>query len=190
MLIVFFGRNQVHFVSLRTNGREQNPWARTQITSMAKSSGCCFDSLNFSICHLTITHSMHLPACLADPSRPAPPPSSSSRFPLQKRLDLVRSATDKSGGVYLYANQQGCDGGRLYYDGCAMVAMNGELLAQGSQFRYGGGRLQQQPHTHTLTVLNIFLLWSNFTDSKTKNTCFESNIRESLFTIYFDSKQC
>lgn len=38
------------------------------------------------------------------------------------------------GGVYLYANQQGCDGDRLYYDGCAMIALNGKILAQGSQF--------------------------------------------------------
>jgi hypothetical protein len=36
--------------------------------------------------------------------------------------------------VYLYANQQGCDGGRLYYDGCACVSVNGELVAQGTQF--------------------------------------------------------
>ncbi len=32
------------------------------------------------------------------------------------------------------ANQQGCDGGRLYYDGCSSVCVNGELMAQGSQF--------------------------------------------------------
>ena len=38
------------------------------------------------------------------------------------------------GGIYLYANQQGCDGDRLYYDGCAMIAVNGRLVAQGSQF--------------------------------------------------------
>lgn len=38
------------------------------------------------------------------------------------------------GGVYLYANQQGCDGDRLYYDGCAMIVCNGVVLAQGSQF--------------------------------------------------------
>jgi predicted amidohydrolase len=43
-------------------------------------------------------------------------------------------ATRKVGGVYLYANQQGCDGGRLYYDGTAMIAVNGEIVAQGSQF--------------------------------------------------------
>lgn len=53
---------------------------------------------------------------------------------LDKRLDLIRSATSKSGGVYLYANQQGCDGGRLYFDGCACIAVNGEIVAQASQF--------------------------------------------------------
>lgn len=35
---------------------------------------------------------------------------------------------------YLYANQRGCDGGRLYYDGCAMILCNGEILAQAPQF--------------------------------------------------------
>ena len=34
----------------------------------------------------------------------------------------------------MYANQQGCDGDRLYYDGCAMIACNGKIVAQGSQF--------------------------------------------------------
>jgi NAD+ synthase (glutamine-hydrolysing) len=40
----------------------------------------------------------------------------------------------QSGGIYLYANQQGCDGDRLYYDGCAMIMLNGAIVAQGSQF--------------------------------------------------------
>ncbi len=53
---------------------------------------------------------------------------------LDTRIALIRNATEKNGGVYLYANQQGCDGGRLYFDGCALIAQNGELLAQGSQF--------------------------------------------------------
>ncbi len=53
---------------------------------------------------------------------------------LNTRVDLIRNATSKSGGVYLYANQQGCDGGRLYFDGCALIAVNGEIVAQGSQF--------------------------------------------------------
>lgn len=49
-------------------------------------------------------------------------------------MDLILEATRKSGGIYLYANQQGCDGDRLYYDGCAMIVVNGEIVAQGSQF--------------------------------------------------------
>lgn len=40
----------------------------------------------------------------------------------------------QSGGIYLYANQKGCDGDRVYYDGCAMVAINGDIVAQGVQF--------------------------------------------------------
>ncbi|KAG1816244.1 hypothetical protein EV424DRAFT_1473040 [Suillus variegatus] len=46
----------------------------------------------------------------------------------------LRKLYTRLGGVYLYANQKGCDGDRLYYDGCAMIAMNGHIVAQGSQF--------------------------------------------------------
>ncbi|EHK99153.1 putative glutamine-dependent NAD(+) synthetase [Glarea lozoyensis 74030] len=53
---------------------------------------------------------------------------------LQTRVDLIRGATTKSGGIYLYSNQIGCDGERMYYDGCAMIIVNGKILAQGSQF--------------------------------------------------------
>ena len=63
--------------------------------------------------------------------------SSGSHHELRKlyqRVDLIKEATLKGGGIYLYANQQGCDGDRLYYDGCAMIALNGRLVAQGSQF--------------------------------------------------------
>lgn len=53
---------------------------------------------------------------------------------LSRRIDLIKEATLKSGGIYLYANQQGCDGDRLYYDGCSFIALNGQIVAQGSQF--------------------------------------------------------
>ncbi|MCI0396675.1 MAG: NAD(+) synthase [Chloroflexi bacterium] len=53
---------------------------------------------------------------------------------LHRRIDLIRNASAKGGGIYLYANQQGCDGGRLYFDGCALIAVNGQVVAQGSQF--------------------------------------------------------
>jgi NAD+ synthase (glutamine-hydrolysing) len=38
------------------------------------------------------------------------------------------------GGLYLYSNQMGCDGDRLYFDGSAMISLNGHLLAQSPQF--------------------------------------------------------
>ncbi|KAF8866592.1 putative glutamine dependent NAD+ synthetase [Acephala macrosclerotiorum] len=63
--------------------------------------------------------------------------SSGSHFTLRKlntRLELITEATKKNGGIYLYSNQQGCDGDRLYYDGSAMILVNGEVVAQGTQF--------------------------------------------------------
>ncbi|GME95807.1 unnamed protein product [Ambrosiozyma monospora] len=63
--------------------------------------------------------------------------SSGSHHELRKldtRMSMILEATRKCGGVYLYANQKGCDGDRLYYDGCALIALNGQVLAQGAQF--------------------------------------------------------
>ena len=34
----------------------------------------------------------------------------------------------------MYANARGCDGGRVYYDGCSLIAVNGEVVAQGKNF--------------------------------------------------------
>ena len=53
---------------------------------------------------------------------------------LDERINLIKDATHKNGGIYLYSNQQGCDGDRLYYDGCALILVNGNIVAQGSQF--------------------------------------------------------
>jgi len=53
---------------------------------------------------------------------------------LNARLELMISATRKCGGLYLYANQRGCDGGRSYYDGCSMIVLNGQVLASAYQF--------------------------------------------------------
>ncbi|KAI3422949.1 Glutamine-dependent NAD(+) synthetase [Psidium guajava] len=53
---------------------------------------------------------------------------------LDVRLHAFIGATYYRGGVYMYSNHQGCDGGRLYYDGCSCVIVNGDVVAQGSQF--------------------------------------------------------
>lgn len=63
--------------------------------------------------------------------------ASASHHELRKmatRLRRIRAATETSGGAYLYANQQGCDGGRLYFDGGATIVVNGEVVASSSQF--------------------------------------------------------
>ncbi|KAK4500294.1 hypothetical protein PRZ48_008483 [Zasmidium cellare] len=63
--------------------------------------------------------------------------SSGSHHELRKldtRINLIQEATAKTGGVYMYSNQRGCDGDRLYYDGCSLILNSGNVLAQGSQF--------------------------------------------------------
>ncbi|KAL8963703.1 MAG: hypothetical protein Q9193_000071 [Seirophora villosa] len=66
---------------------------------------------------------------------------------LNRRLELILESSKRSGSLYLYANQQGkslfratsqalfveagCDGaGRSYYDGCSLIVMNGDVVAQ------------------------------------------------------------
>jgi len=50
-----------------------------------------------------------------------------SLYKLNSRYELIQGAMRKCGGVYMYANQRGCDAGRLYYDGSSLVCCNGEL---------------------------------------------------------------
>ena len=40
----------------------------------------------------------------------------------------------QNGGIYMFSNLHGCDGERVYYDGCCMVAVNGHIVTQGAQF--------------------------------------------------------
>jgi NAD+ synthase (glutamine-hydrolysing) len=47
---------------------------------------------------------------------------------LQKRIKLITEATRRSGGVYLYANLEGGDGDRLYFDGRSIIAVNGKIV--------------------------------------------------------------
>ena len=34
----------------------------------------------------------------------------------------------------MYSNCRGCDGERVYYDGCSLIALNGKIIAQGKAF--------------------------------------------------------
>ena len=49
-------------------------------------------------------------------------------------VELVRSATLKSGGCYMFSNLRGCDGARVYFNGCSSVTVNGEVVARTEQY--------------------------------------------------------
>ena len=62
---------------------------------------------------------------------------SGSHFELRKAyvvFDLMRSATAKCGGCYLFSNMRGGDGDRLYFNGAPAIAVNGQFAAAGKQF--------------------------------------------------------
>ncbi|XP_071496482.1 glutamine-dependent NAD(+) synthetase-like [Diadema antillarum] len=48
--------------------------------------------------------------------------------------DLIRNATLKCGGIYVYSNLRGCDGERVYYYGSSMIAVNGDVIVRGEEF--------------------------------------------------------
>lgn len=63
--------------------------------------------------------------------------SSGSYMELRKAhivANLVKSASAKAGGAYLFANLRGCDGQRVFWNGCSAVALNGEIIARSKQF--------------------------------------------------------
>lgn len=63
--------------------------------------------------------------------------SSGSYMELRKAyvtVDLVKSATFKSGGCYVFSNLRGCDGQRVYFNGCSCIAINGHIINRSKQF--------------------------------------------------------
>ena len=49
---------------------------------------------------------------------------------LDYRYKLIKNATFRNGGVYMYSNLKGGDGGRLFFDGASSISMNGEVFKQ------------------------------------------------------------
>ncbi|XP_066154343.1 glutamine-dependent NAD(+) synthetase [Euwallacea fornicatus] len=48
--------------------------------------------------------------------------------------DLVKCATMKCGGCYVFSNLRGCDGERVYFDGTSSITLNGHILTKTQQF--------------------------------------------------------
>jgi len=49
-------------------------------------------------------------------------------------VELVRSATLKSGGCYMFSNLRGCDGQRVYFNGGSSITVNGDTVARTAQY--------------------------------------------------------
>ena len=47
---------------------------------------------------------------------------------LDYRLGMIRRFSQMYGGIYMYSNLTGGDGGRLYFDGASTVSMNGKFI--------------------------------------------------------------
>lgn len=52
------------------------------------------------------------------------------------RHDLIKQATSRNGGVYMYSNLLGLDGNRLVFDGNSMIYSAGKLLATGEHLSF------------------------------------------------------
>lgn len=48
--------------------------------------------------------------------------------------DLIRNASFKAGGLYMFSNLRGCDGQRVYWSGNSSIALNGDIIAVGKKF--------------------------------------------------------
>lgn len=63
--------------------------------------------------------------------------SSGSHFQIGKqkrRYELIIECAKKNGGLYIYSNLVGCDGGKLFFDGGSFIILNGKILEQGQRF--------------------------------------------------------
>ncbi len=49
-------------------------------------------------------------------------------------MQLIKNASLRNGGVYVYSNLKGCDGGRIYFDGASLISLNGKIITQLPQF--------------------------------------------------------
>ncbi|CAL8114058.1 unnamed protein product [Orchesella dallaii] len=49
-------------------------------------------------------------------------------------LELIKTASSKCGCLYAFSNLRGCDGERVYLNGCSAIVLNGDVLKLGEQY--------------------------------------------------------
>jgi NAD+ synthase (glutamine-hydrolysing) len=111
--------------------------------------------------------------------------SSGSHHELRKldtRINLITEASAKTGGVYMYSNQRGCDGDRLYYDGCSLILNSGKVLAQGSQFSLKDVEVQT-------ALVDLDEIWS-FRTSRSRGMQANEPSVQKLERVYVNFRLC
>ncbi|XP_077297866.1 NAD synthetase [Arctopsyche grandis] len=92
--------------------------------------------LGYEICEeLWNPSSRHIPMCLDGAEIISN--GSGSYMELRKAfitVDLVKSTTFKNGGAYLFSNLRGCDGQRVYFNGCSCIGVNGDIVGRTQQY--------------------------------------------------------
>lgn len=52
----------------------------------------------------------------------------------ERRYEIVLNSSKKNGGVFLFSNLIGCDGGRMYFDGGSFITLNSNIINEGKRF--------------------------------------------------------
>lgn len=108
--------------------------------------------------------------------------SSGSYMELHKAyvtVDLIKAATFKAGGCYLFSNLRGCDGGRVFFNGCSCISLNGNVLARTDQFSL----VDVEVATATVDLDQV----SSYRNSK-RSRCYLSSLNtESYHRVHIDA---
>lgn len=95
---------------------------------------------------------------------------------LKKRKRLLKSATKRSGGAYLYSNLEGGDGDRLYFDGGSMIAVNGEIV-----------NIEERFTLHDVKVISSDIYISSILSYRMKNNSFGTQATRSTSINKFNT---
>ena len=110
--------------------------------------------------------------------------SSGSHFQIlknERRYELIVNSAKKNGGVFVYSNLIGCDGGRLYFDGGSFICLNGKILAEGNRFM-----LNEIDVVSAIVDLSELRSYRN----SIKSRCVQSSFKSDLPLIQLDDFLC
>ena len=110
--------------------------------------------------------------------------SSGSHFQVNKqerRFELIVNSSKKNGGVFVYSNSIGCDGGRLYFDGGSFICINGQIVSEGKRFS-----LNEVEIVTSLIDLNQVSMYRN----SIKSRCLQASTQNKIPVVELDIRLC